>query len=91
MQLARDWGYDVEERRVSLDELRAMLENGKLDEAFGAGTAATIAPIKTIGFEDKDYDLTPYDQWEFAPKAFKELEALKRGKGEDTHHWNTTF
>jgi branched-chain amino acid aminotransferase len=91
MQLAKDWGYDVEERRISLDELREMLEKGELDEAFGAGTAATIAPIKTIGFEDQDFDLSSYDKWEFAPRAFKELEALKRGNGEDVHQWNMKF
>lgn len=89
LTLARDWGYDVEEKRVSLTELRNLLEKGELHEAFGAGTAATIAPIKTIGFEDRDFDLQPYDKWEFAPKAFEELEKLKRGKAEDKHNWNT--
>ena len=57
LALARDMGLPVEERRVSSREIMEALAAGKLEEAFGAGTAATIAPIATIGYEGHDYDL----------------------------------
>lgn len=88
LALAKDWGYNVEERKVSVKEVIDLLSKGELSEAFGAGTAATIAPIRVINFEGTDYSLRPYDQWEFAPKVSDHLDALKRGLEKDNHHWN---
>ena len=88
MELAKDWGYKVEYRRVSVQEIREAADNGTLKEAFGAGTAATIAPIEVIGFEDGDRQLTEFATWEFAPKALKTLDAIKKGEAPDTHGWN---
>jgi len=87
LTLANDWGMDVEERRLSVKELISALESGKLKEAFGMGTAATIAPIKTIGHEDIDYNLPSVDGWELAPKLLKTLDEIKTGKVEDIHNW----
>jgi branched-chain amino acid aminotransferase len=87
LQLASDWGYNVEHRRFSVDELRQLLEANKLDEAFGAGTAATIAPISTIGYSDHDFDLTEFGSWDFGPKVLAHIENLKRGLCEDPHNW----
>ncbi|MCH2198105.1 MAG: branched-chain amino acid aminotransferase [Flavobacteriales bacterium] len=88
LTLARDWGYDVEERRVSVAEIIELAKMGALDEAFGAGTAATIAPIRSIAFEGVDYELAPSETWEFANKAKKALNAIKRGEVEDKFNWN---
>ncbi len=43
--LLKDFGYEVEERLLSIDELMDAAKNGKLEEAFGTGTAAVISPI----------------------------------------------
>jgi branched-chain amino acid aminotransferase len=88
LQIAEDWGYTVEQRKVSVTEIRELLEKGELHEAFGAGTAATIAPIALVGFEDRDFELEPHDTWEFAPKALAHIERLKRGLEPDIHSWN---
>lgn len=87
IQLANKWGYDIEERRVPVTELVDGLQNGAVEEAFGMGTAATIAPIHTIGYKDKKYQLTDSSSWEFSNKAKDYLEALKRGKIEDEFNW----
>lgn len=57
LTLAREEGIEVEENRISVDELIDAFENGTITEAFGAGTAAVIAPIATIGIHGKDYNL----------------------------------
>jgi branched-chain amino acid aminotransferase len=88
MQLAKDYGYEVEERRVEVEEIYNMMANNELDEAFGAGTAATVAPMSAIAFEDRTFDLPPYEAWEFAPRAAKDLDAIKRGQRPDLHAWN---
>ena len=85
LTLVRDWGMKVEERRLSVKELELALQNGEVKEAFGAGTAATIAKIKKIGYNGTDHELS--DETPFADKMFDHLEKIKLGEVEDTHGW----
>jgi len=87
VELARDWGYDVQERPVEVAEVINLLKKGELHEAFGAGTAATIAAIRTINYEDTDYEMPPFSEWTFAQRAAKELDAIKKGRVADTKGW----
>lgn len=88
LTIARDWGMAVEERRISVTEIIAAIEAGTLQEAFGAGTAATIAPIKLIGCDGKDYELPPVEGREFSNKMRQTLDDIKYGRQEDTFEWN---
>jgi len=87
LTIARDWGYDVEERDVMVSELKAGLEKGILTEAFGVGTAATIAHISEIGIDGEDYILPSVKDREFSNKMANFLNNLKRGREEDPNHW----
>jgi branched-chain amino acid aminotransferase len=87
LQLARHWGMKVEERKVTVNELMEGLENGKVTEAFGAGTAATIAHIEMIGHEGKNYSLPPVDQREFSNRVYQALEDIKHGQVPDPFGW----
>jgi branched-chain amino acid aminotransferase len=87
LTIARSWGMKVEERKISVPELIEALESGKVKEAFGAGTAATIAHIELIGFEGKDYQLPAVEKREFSNKVYKELEGMKRGNRPDPFGW----
>lgn len=85
--LARHWGMKVEERKVSVKELIDGLESGLVKEAFGAGTAATIAHIELIGYEGKDFYLPPVLTRKFSNRVFNELDAIKRGLKPDPFGW----
>jgi branched-chain amino acid aminotransferase len=87
LTIARDWGMKVEERRVGVAEVIEAAQKGTLTEAFGAGTAATIANIIEIGYEDKIYRLPEIEKRTFSPKVFQELEDIKRGRVADTREW----
>lgn len=87
IQLARDWGMMVEERKVSIKEIFDAHKNGKLQEAFGVGTAATIAHIVTIGYEGKDYNLPPIESRKFSPKIDQALRDIRKGRVEDKFRW----
>tara|TARA_R110000796_G_scaffold252557_1_gene387721 strand:- start:112084 stop:113148 length:1065 start_codon:yes stop_codon:yes gene_type:complete len=87
LTLARDWGMKVEERKVPVKEIVEAAKNGTLQEAFGVGTAATIAHIARIGFEDEVYDLGPIAEREFSNKVLFELDRIKTGKVEDKFNW----
>jgi branched-chain amino acid aminotransferase len=87
LTLARHWGMKVEERKIAVAELVEGLKNRSVTEAFGVGTAATIAPIERIGFEGVDYELPPVEKREFSNRVYKELDAMKRGLAPDPFGW----
>jgi branched-chain amino acid aminotransferase len=89
LKLARKWNMKVEERKVSVKEVIEAAQNGRLKEAFGVGTAATIAHIELIGYEDKDYYLPPVAERKFSNKVYEELEGIKRGNLPDPFGWIT--
>ncbi|MET4074938.1 branched-chain amino acid aminotransferase [Hymenobacter sp. UYCo722] len=87
LQLARDMGLPVEERKVSSREIIEALQAGKLEEAFGVGTAATIAPMAVIGYEGHDYELPATRPDSFSKRVGAALDAIRTGEGADVHNW----
>lgn len=87
LEMARDWGFPVVERKVTVNEIIEAIKEGRLQEAFGAGTAATVAHIAAIGHEGVDYELPAIEEREFSSKVLKEMEAIKRGQKEDPYGW----
>ncbi len=87
LKLAREWNMSTEERRVSVKEIVAALEAGTLKEAFGVGTAATIARIDTIGYKGKDYSLPPSAPEQFSVKVYDALDGIKHGTLPDPFGW----
>lgn len=87
LTLAADHGITVEERPISVKEVIDGITSGKVQEAFGAGTAATIAKIQTIGFEGTDFDLPDVNTWQYAPMLLEKLENIKLGLAEDRYGW----
>jgi len=87
IQIAKDWGVEVQERLLSVKELVEGISSGVVTEAFGAGTAAVIAPIQTIGFEGKDYELPARKESDFSAKVFNEISQIRLGEIPDTRGW----
>lgn len=87
VEVANLWGMPVEERKISVAELVKAHQEGRLTEAFGAGTAATIAHIAKIGYRDEDLILPPIEGRTFSLKVHQYLDDLKAGKVEDSFGW----
>ncbi len=87
VDIAIEWGYTVEERRVSVEEIVNAMKEGRMTEAFGAGTAATIAQISAIHHEGITYDLPAVEGRDFSNKVLDYLEQYKSGKVEDKFNW----
>ena len=84
--LLKDQGLRVEERPLSIDEIVSAYEKGELKEIFGTGTAATIAPIKELGY--KDYSIKmDVASWKIAPAVKKRMDAIRAGNETDSHGW----
>ena len=87
IKLAQHMGLEVEERRISIDELIEGVKSGRVSEAFGVGTAATMTPIAAIGCDGEDVEFAPVDQWTVFPRLARALDDLRRGNGEDPFSW----
>lgn len=85
--LLKDNGYDVEERPLHIDEIVEASKAGQLKEAFGTGTAASIAPISDLTYQDKKMTLPEQDTWQIAPWLLQELNDIRYCKKEDTRGW----
>ena len=77
----------LEERFLTVSELQEALEKGTLREAFGTGTAATIAHIAKINVNGKDYILPEKNSDAFSNKVLNELDGIKYGDIADTRGW----
>ena len=86
LQLAKDEGIDVEERKITVSEVVAAAKNESLKEMFGAGTAAVISPIAGFGYKEEDFDL-PVLENPFAPKLKKLITDIQTNKSEDPYGW----
>lgn len=87
LSLARQWGMEVEERRIEVAEILDAMRNDKLEEAFGCGTAATIAHIAAIADGDEVYELPAVENRAFSNKLSKHFTDLKKFRVEDPNSW----
>lgn len=86
LTLARDLGYEVEERSVPLDELRAWVEHG---EAFLSGTAAVLAPVGTITIAGDRLQVRDGQPGANTLRLREALTDIQLGKAADPHGWRT--
>lgn len=91
LTLAGDLGIPVETRPVAIEELEKAFRQHTITEAFGAGTAAIVAPIGTIHINGIDYHLPDYTPAAVMYRLKDKLEAMRTGREEDIHHWNYVF
>lgn len=87
IHLLKDRGIEVEERRVKVAEIVEAFDQGQLKDVFGAGTAATIAPVSSIGYKNRRMDLPNAGDRELSQWLFNTLEDIRRGRQEDKWGW----
>ena len=87
IQMLKSWGMEVEERLISIDELVEAAENGKLEEAWGTGTAAVISPIGELCYKDVKYTINGFKIGPTAQKLYDELTGLQWGDKPDPFGW----
>jgi branched-chain amino acid aminotransferase len=86
IQILKDMGMKVEEKRLSIDEIEDAYKKGILTEIFGTGTAATISLIKELRY--KDFVMTfETEKWKTSPEIKRRMDAIKEGRAEDKYGW----
>lgn len=86
IQLLKDMGLQVEERRLGIDEIIEAYKNKELTEVFGTGTAATISLIKELRYKDFVM-IFETEKWKVAPEVKRRLNDIKEGRVEDKYGW----
>ncbi|MCB0738686.1 MAG: branched-chain amino acid aminotransferase [Bacteroidetes bacterium] len=87
IQLSKDIGYLISERAVTVQEVVDAARNGNLQDAFGAGTAATIAHISAIGFRNERFELAPVSERTISNNILNKLDSIRLGKEADPYGW----
>ncbi len=87
IQLVRSWGYEVEERRISVEELLAAQHSGALEEVFGTGTAAVISPVGKLRFQDEIMTIHDGKIGELSQKIYDTVTGIQWGKLDDPFGW----
>jgi len=87
MTLCRDWGFVVEERPLSIDEVVAAHRAGTLEEVFGTGTAAVITPVGTLRYRDEVMTIADGGIGSLSGKLYDTVTGIQRGELEDKHSW----
>jgi branched-chain amino acid aminotransferase len=87
LEVLKDWGYEIEERDLSVDELIAAAEEGSLEEAWGTGTAAVISPIGQIIYQDKEHTINNFQIGALTQKLYDTVTGIQWGKQADPYGW----
>lgn len=87
IRMLKSLGYEVEERKLSLQEVIDAYHAGKLDEAFGTGTAAVVSPMGLLDTGDVKMVINHGEIGEIAQKLYDMLTGIQWGKLPDTFGW----
>lgn len=87
IEVLKGMGYEVEERLLSVDELVDAMKSGRLEEAWGCGTAAVVSPIGKLMYEDVEYVINGGEIGEVTGKLYDTLTGIQWGTREDTYGW----
>ena len=89
IDILRSWGMKVTERAISIDELAEAARAGKLEEAFGSGTAAVISPIGELKWGDEIMTINNGEIGPVSQKLYDTLTDIQWGRIPDPFGWIT--
>ncbi|MFH0734026.1 MAG: branched-chain amino acid aminotransferase [bacterium] len=89
LKILRDWGYTVNERMISMQEVIDSYKQGSLIEIFGTGTAAAISAVSKLKYKDDILEFSEDEPGELSKKLYEELTGIHYGRIDDKYNWLT--
>jgi len=89
IQLIKDRGIHIEERKFTLDEMRAGINGGEIVEVFACGTAAVITPVGQFKSREETIGSADVEPGQLTASLREELTAIQYGRVQDRHGWLT--
>jgi branched-chain amino acid aminotransferase len=87
IRLVGDWGLNIQEKSISIDEVIVAARSSRLKEAFGTGTAAVISPVGQITYKDKDYVIASGKMGELSQRLYDEILTIQYAEKPDPYGW----
>lgn len=87
LTITKEWGLNVVERNITIDDVMAASLDGSLKEVFGSGTAAIISPVGSLHYKGQEIVVNGGKTGELSQKLFDDLQAIQFGYKEDTNGW----
>ncbi|MDO4315887.1 MAG: branched-chain amino acid aminotransferase [Oscillospiraceae bacterium] len=87
IELLRDWGYEVIEGKLAIEDIMKAGHEGTLEEVFGTGTAAVVSPVKELDWKGDKVDISGGKIGELTQKLYDTLTGIQWGKLPDTKGW----
>ena len=88
LTILREWGYNIEERRIPMDEVLTANQAGDVLEVFGAGTAAVVVPIDRIHYLGQDLQLAQVGNDSLCQRLYQTITELQFGVRQENHGWS---
>lgn len=82
LDLSRQWGeFKVSEKTFNMNDLIKALEENRVKEIFGSGTACVVCPVNRILYQDKNYHIPTMENGpDLAKRFLKELTDIQYGR-----------
>lgn len=87
IHLLEHWGMPVTERKVSMEEIKQAHSAGRLEEAFGTGTAAVISPVGELNWGGHKMVVNNGQTGDISKKLYNTIVGIQTGAGEDVFDW----
>lgn len=89
IEILKDWGYNINERRITIDEIEQAAKNGTLKEMFGTGTAAVVSPVGELKYKEDIIKIGDNKIGELTQKLYDEITGIQLSKRPDKYGWIT--
>ena len=83
----KEFGLEVLEERIAIEDIAKAYDEGKLDEVFGTGTAAVISPVGHLKWGDKVMEINNNKIGPISQKLYDTLTGIQWGTIEDKYNW----
>ncbi len=87
IHILKDWGYTVHETHLAIDDLMKAGHEGRLEEAFGTGTAAVISPVGELVYKEDKVEINGFKTGDLTQKLYDYLTGIQWGNEEDKYGW----
>jgi branched-chain amino acid aminotransferase len=87
LALMREWGLEVSERPVTIDEVREAARRGTLKEVWGTGTAAVISPVGELAYKTERIVVNGGRIGDLTQRLYDAIVGVQYGAAPDTHGW----
>ncbi len=91
IRIMREWGFEVDERRLTIDDVFEAEQKGILEEVFATGTAAVISPIGSLTYKGESIEINGMEIGTLTKKLYDTITGIQYGTIEDPYEWVTVF